>query len=429
MFSGGGKDFCIDLVKLALKQKYIPLCASGEISVRKCARLIGIAPFSAWRLKQRYLESGDSIWIHGNTGRKPRNKKYDYKQIRADYGKFSGTPFAAFRDNCGDFLQYKTVPSYTTVYNALTTAGIISPRARIPVREKKKHLPRKERPNEGDLMQVDGSSHEWLLGQGKTCIHGGIDDATHKITALYMCQNECKLGYYALMRRTYERFGGFPRAIYSDKSTCFFTIKENLGKVTIQEQLQGMRDTPTEWQIMAKKLSVDLIAALSPQAKGRIERLWQTLQGRLPYIFRFLKIDTIEKANVFLDSFVDDFNSRFSVPAQETKRHWRKPPPGTDLDFLLSVKTEKKTKADGSFLYHGYKFRLLAQRAACVKFILCLSENYGIRAYMSGNYYDVELAEPVCDVTGDKLTAVEKDLIYRYFYADTHSGRALVRAG
>jgi len=253
LFSGGGKDFYIDLNKLALKQKYIPLCAAGKLSVRKCAALVGIAPFSAWRLKQRYLESGDSIWIHGNTGRKPRNKKYDYEKISADYGKFSGTPFAAFRDNCGDFLQYKTVPSYTTVYNALTSAGIISPRARIPVREKKKHLPRKERPNEGDLMQIDGSSHEWLLGQGKQCIHGGIDDATHKITALYMCQNECKLGYYALMRRTYERFGGFPRAIYSDKSTCFFTIKENLGKVTIQEQLQGMRDNPTEWQIMAKK--------------------------------------------------------------------------------------------------------------------------------------------------------------------------------
>ena len=413
---------------LQLKMLFIPMFAAGTLSERKTARLCGITPLSAWRLKERYLQYGDAVWIHGNTGRRPQNKRFDTARLAADYKKFEGTPFAAFRDNCADYLHYDKVPSYTTVYTALTNAGIISPLARIPVREKKKHLPRKERPREGELVQLDGCSHNWFMNGRKTCIHGAVDDATHKITALYMCVNECRLGYNEILRRTSERFGGFPEALYSDRSVCFFTTKDSLEKVSIQEQLAGIREKPTEWQKMAAELGIDLIVALSPEAKGRIERLWQTLQGRLPFIFRFLGIDTVDKANAFFPSFIEEFNRRFSVPAQLPDKSWQTAPPTLDLDFLMSVKTEKKTRADGTFIYHGYKFVLKAKRAACVRFILCLSERFGLRAFMNGKYYNVELDEPLCDVVSDKMPYVEKDLIYRYMYADTHSGAAVVSA-
>ena len=125
------------------KMRYIPMFARGELSERQCARLIGIQPVSAWRLKNRFLKYGPAAFIHGNSGRPPKNKKWDSAKIAADYAGFRGTPFAAFRDDCEDFLGYS--PSYSTVYNALTDAGIMSPRARVPIREKKKHLPRKER--------------------------------------------------------------------------------------------------------------------------------------------------------------------------------------------------------------------------------------------------------------------------------------------
>ena len=153
------------------------------------------------------------------------------------------------------------------------------------------------------------------------------------------------------------------------------------------------------------------------------------LQGRLPYIFRFLGIDTIEKANAFLVDFVDGFNARFAVPAQSKELHWETPPPDKDFNFLFSVRANKNTRADGTFIYHGYKFRLLAKKAARMRFTLCLSECYGIKAYMLGKYYDIELAEPMCDVISDRMPAIEKDLIYRYLLADTHSGRAVIRAG
>lgn len=409
-----------------LKMRYIPMFARGEISERNAARAIGIRPVSVWRLKNRYLRFGDAAFIHGNTGRVPKNKRYDHAKIAADYEHFRGSNFAAFRDDCADYLHYETVPSYTTVCNALSAAGIVSPRARIPVREKKKHLPRKERPNEGDLIQIDGSRYDWLMNGRNITLHGAIDDATHKVVALYFCENECLLGYYQLLWQVFTRTGGMlPRAIYSDRSSCFFV---NRG-ATLEEQLAGAEKSETQWQKTCRELRIELIAAYSPQAKGRIERLWQTLQGRLPYIFRFQKIDTIEKANAFLADFIGGFNARFAVPPQDSALHWKAPPHSADFDFLFSVRAEKKTRADGSFVYHGYRFRLVSARSSCVRFTLCLSEGFGIRAYRDGKYYDVELREPLCDVAGDSMPAVEKDLLCRYLYADARSGRAVIRAG
>ena len=408
-----------------LKQLYVPMFARGEITERECARRCKIQPVSAWRLKNRYLQLGDGAFIHGNKGRKPKNKKYDYDKIADDYKKFEGTPFMSFRDNCADYLGYSVVPSYTTVYNALSSHGVISPLARIPVREKKKHLPRTERENEGDMVQIDGSRHDWFLNGKKITLHGAIDDATHKIVALYFCEKECLLGYYELLKQMVDRTGGMPSAVYSDRSQIFFTSRG----ATLEEQLAGAEKSHTQWQKTCKELQIELIAAYSPEAKGRIERLWQTLQGRLPYIFRFLKINTIEDANEFLAGFIDGFNARFAVPAQDVALHWKEKPSSADFDFLFSVRTEKKTKADGSFIYHGYKFRLLSKHSACVRFTLCLSERYGIKGFMNGKYYNIELCEPICDVVGDPMPSVEKDLIYRYLLADKHSRRAVISAG
>lgn len=187
--------------KQKLKMLYVPKFARCEITERECARQCGIEPASAWRLKNRYLELGDAAFIHGNTGRKPKNKIYDHDKIVEDYKKFDGTPFMAFRDNCYSYLGYSRLPSYTTIYNILTSHGIVSPRNHLPVREKKKHLPRTERPNEGDLIQIDGSRHDWFLDGNKITLHGAIDDATHKIMVLYFCENECLLGYYKVLEQ------------------------------------------------------------------------------------------------------------------------------------------------------------------------------------------------------------------------------------
>ena len=121
---------------------------------------------------------------------------------------FKGTPFGSFRDDWEDYLGYN--PSHSTVYNALSTSGFVFPRAHIPVREKKKHLPRSERPNEGDLIQIDASRHDWFMNGQEIALHEAIDDATHKIVGLYFCANECLLGYYQLLTQVMCSTGGFP---------------------------------------------------------------------------------------------------------------------------------------------------------------------------------------------------------------------------
>lgn len=406
--------------KRKLKMKYIPMCFRGEISIKQAAEKIGIKYNSVWRLKKRFSQHGENIFTHGNTGRKPKNTRNDDGEIFDFYKKhFEGSPFMVARDY---YCKVKTAVSYSKVYSVLTSHNILSPRARVPKAEKKKHLQRKEREYEGELLQIDGCKHRWFIGKGKTTIHGAVDDATHKITALYMAENECRLGYNELLRRTAEKCGGVPQAIYSDRSACFFTTKT--AGVSIEEQLSGLEKSPTQWQTLAKQSHIELIAATSPEAKGRVERMWQTLQGRLPYIFRFYGIDTIGKANEFLLKYIDEYNKRFAIQAQKpgTKYHAEKL---TDYDF--AVRELKKTKADGTFIYHSHVFRLDAPRSCRVRFELCLSERRGLWAVMDGKEYGVSLCEQIANVRGGAMPFVEQDLISRYFTADTHDSCAKIR--
>lgn len=407
--------------RLALKKQYMPLCAKAQMSLRACAKKIGVSPQAVCKMKKAYILRGESSFVHGNKGKAPPNKRIDSKAVAAWYGEnFPRAPFAcAHRAYCEEAEKI----SYTAFSCALKKEGIVSPKARLPVREKKKHLPRKERAQEGELVQIDGSKHDWLMNGQKTVIHGAIDDATHKVLALYMSENECLLGYNEMLRQIVLKFG-IPRELYSDRSSIFFVTKTALGKASEEEQLKGYEQAQTQWQKSCAELGISLIAAYSPEAKGRIERLWQTLQANLPFIFRFKKIDTIAKANAYLSTFVDSFNERFAVAPQSAESAFRKPTEEEKkrLDFVLAVKKEVRTDRRGQFVYRGEKFRLIAPRACCVKAVFVLSEKDGVYALdASGERRQVELAEPICDCAGDAMSNVEKDLIRRCFERDTHS--------
>jgi len=409
-----------------LKQCYIPLYANGAIGLTECAQKIGITTVSVWRLAKRYKKDGAKIFIHGHTGKPSHNLKLTQprKNNITDYYKNSwfGAPYQVFYEYV--LSDLKEDVSYTAVTYTLNNAGYMSPKAHKPKAEKKKHLPREERPCEGELLQLDGCKHDWFMNKHKTVIHGMIDDATHKPTALYMCENECLLGYQEALRRTNEKYGGFPEAVYSDRSSIFCVTKESLEKVSIQEQLAGIDKSETQWQKMCEVLNIQCIFALSPEAKGRIERLWETLQGRLPYIFRFLGINTIEAANEFLSTYIDIFNEQFSVDPQSDIKKWHKAPENINYDYLMSVKSEKTVKSNGTFCYHGEKFYC---KLPLKKVTLCLNERFGLKIFYQNKWYDVELYEPLQDTYSDTMPIVEKELIRRYFYADTHSNTYKMR--
>jgi hypothetical protein len=189
--------------------------------------------------------------------------------------------------------------------------------------------------------------------------------------------------------------------------------------------LELSKNEQTHFIDLCNELTIEVILALSPQGKGRIERLWQTLQGRLPYIFRFLGINTIDKANDFIVSWLDAFNKRFAIAPRDTTPAWRELPQGFNMDYKLSLKFSCHTDSMGYFTFHDCDFRLCAPLRAFKKFELCLSEQFGIKAYMDGAYYPVELAEGIIqDTITDKMPIVEKELISRYLSASLREGIA-----
>ena len=153
----------------------------------------------------------------------------------------------------------------------------------------KRHLPRSERPNEGDLIQIDASCHDWFMNGQEIALHEAIDDATHKIVGLYFCANECLLGYYQLLTQVMCSTGGLPSAIYSDRDSYRFSFyRRKQMRFTASLQQANLRRTERELQ----------------RSHSFLCRPMKTLQGRLPYIFRYLGINTIDKANAFLEEFL-----------------------------------------------------------------------------------------------------------------------------
>lgn len=403
------------------KAYYIPLVASGSLSIRKCAKLLNLSAQSVFVLKHKYLARGEAAFINGHRGLVYQKKKYS-DELRAEvvrlYREFwPDSPFATFCENLP--IYHGLELPYHVVRQVLSDAGIKPPRS-WSTKEKQQHKPRDERPREGELVQMDGSCHDWFMNGQYETIHGGIDDASHKITGLYMCLNECRLGYNEVQRQTWLRYG-VPLAYYIDRHASFVRNKRKKGR-SLTERLEYSKNESTHFNDLCRDLNIEVILALSAQGKGRIERLWQTLQGKLPFIFRFLGIDSISAANEYLSSWVDSFNAKFSVLPRDPVAAWRELPSWFDLDYRLSVKFSCRTDSSGYFVFHECDFRLVAPNRAYRKFELCLSEQYGLRAYIDGRWYAVELAvSHLQDVRGDRMPQVEKDLISRYLLSDLHS--------
>jgi hypothetical protein len=197
--------------------------------------------------------------------------------------------------------------SRPSVHRILANAGV------APVRKRRapRHRRRRDRmPREGMLLQIDASRHDWLEGRGPwLSLVGGIDDATGLVPWACFREHEDAQGYFQLLREVVRR-RGIPMAVYSDQHSIFFTTKKVL---SLEEQLAGCAE-PTQFGRLLEELGIRLIRARSPQAKGRVERLWGTFQDRLSSELRLAGAATREEANVVLQRYLPRHNRRFSVP-------------------------------------------------------------------------------------------------------------------
>lgn len=192
----------------------------------------------------------------------------------------------------------------------------------------------------GALVQLDGSPFDWLEGRGPAMtLLGAIDDATSTVLALHFRPAEDLHGDTTLLRQVARQYG-LPLALYGDRLNVFV---RNDRHWTLDEELDGAQQ-PTHFGRMLRALGIGYLPAGSPQAKGRIERLWRTLQDRLVSERRRRGIATLEDANAFLPEFITDFNRRFAHAPAEAVAAWRPAP--RDLERLLSCRYSRVVARD-----------------------------------------------------------------------------------
>jgi len=227
--------------------------------------------------------------------------------------------------------------------------------------EGRDHFARRPRPHRawrerkascGELVQLDGSHHDWLEGRGPRCVlMAYIDDASSRVFARFY-EYEGTFPAMDSFQRYVTRYG-LPRAVYADRHTTYKSPAEP----TLEEQLAG-REPQSQFARCLAELGTELIHAHSPQAKGRIERLFKTLQDRLIKELRLAGIATVEAANAFVEQYLPQYNRRFAVPAAQAADLHRPLPAGLKLERVLCVKTRRALRRDWTVAHDGQLYQV-----------------------------------------------------------------------
>jgi transposase len=361
----------------------------GGLSLAEAAASLQISPRQVIRLKKGVLAEGAACLIHKSTHRKPSHALQEdiLQRIIAlkQTENYKDANFLHFQELLEDRENIKI--SYSALHRTLCMAGIKSPKKR---RRFKPHRRRKRRSQAGSLIQMDATPFEWFGGSQKFSLHGAIDDATGQIVGLYLTQNECLHGYWEVTRQMLLRHG-VPISIYADRHAIF--LSQNAGKLSIEDQLAGKVVNDTQFGRAMTQLGVTLIPARSPQAKGRVERLWQTLQSRLPVEFLIAGISTIDDANAFLASYIDVFNNRFSVTPDNSEPAFRPLPSHIDIDSVLCLQMTRVVDAGFVFSFYNRHFVLTAPAKSILpppkaKITVLVSPRFGVKAQYQGAVFD-----------------------------------------
>jgi transposase len=309
----------------------------------EAARSLGLSERQVRRLLAAYRQEGAVAVVHGNHGRTPINALApDLRQTILDlaqttYVGFNQTHFTEKLQS-----EHSLTVSRATVQRALHDAGIPSPRRH----RRPEHRSRRERrPRPGMLLQVDGSQHDWLEGRGPSLtLLAAIDDATGEVVAALFRDEEDAHGYMLLLQSIITTHG-IPLAIYSDRHSIF--VHTESATETIEEQLTGQRDR-TQIGRLLDDLEIELILALSPQAKGRIERLWETFQDRLVSELRLAKASDRSQADAVLQMVLPQHKARFYCDPHDAKSGYCPVPAALDLAAILAFQYERTVANDNT---------------------------------------------------------------------------------
>lgn len=314
------------------------------------------------RMIEGYKKQGKEFFVHGNKGRKPIHALDNAsKEIIVDLyrTKYEGSNLTHYSELLTKFENINVSPS--TIRDILIKEFILSPKAKKATKKnlsshlkqlKKSAKTKKEinfiqnaiidiedahprRPRSayaGEVIQMDASIHNWF-GSIKTQLHIAVDDSTGTIVGAYFDAQETLNGYYNVLYQILTTYG-VPYKFLTDKRTVFeYTQKKS---PSIEE------DTFTQFGYACKQLGIDIQTSSIAQAKGRVERMFQTLQSRLPIEMRLAGICTIEQANKFLNSYIKEFNAQFALPIDNIKSVFEEQPDINKINLILAVITQRK---------------------------------------------------------------------------------------
>ena len=321
----------------------------GELTQREAAELAGISERQVRRVVRRVRAEGERGVIHRSRGRASNRryaKKYKEKvlrEYRRQYGDFGPTLA------CEKLIERDGISvSVQTLRNWLIEAGQWQ-----VLRKRRRHRSWRERKaHTGEMVQLDGSHHEWLEGRGpKFVLMSYVDDATGRCFARFYGY-EGTIPAMESFRRYVRRFG-LPMSLYLDKHTTYKSKDEP----TIEQRLRGEKPL-SQFERAMKELGVVVIHAHSPQAKGRVERHFRTHQDRLVKELRLAGASTIEQANAVLDRYLRGHNRRFArEPAMPGDLH--RPVSGqVDVTAVLSIQTSRALRNDRTVAHNGQLFQI-----------------------------------------------------------------------
>jgi transposase len=325
----------------------------GRVSFADACRLLQRSERQVRRLLAALRADGAAGLVHGNRGRAPVHRTPD--GLRARLVELATTTYAGCnRSHLADLLAEREgiVIADRTLRRILAEAGVAPARKRRP----RRHRSRRERMGQaGRLVQVDGSRHRWLGPDAPfLTLLAAIDDATGVVTAAVFRAQEDAAGYLELLTRTVAGYGR-PLEVYSDRHGIF--VVEGRRDPTIEEQLAGERPRTQVGRALAEA-GIGWIGARSPQAKGRIERLWRTLQDRLLAELRLAGATTIEAANAVLAAYLPRHNARFAVPAADPASAWRPWDLDRAVESVFCFAYPRRVANDATVSWHGRSLAL-----------------------------------------------------------------------
>lgn len=325
---------------------------SGTSTLSAAADGMGVSYRQARRLLKSYREKGDSGLVHGLRGKASTHKTADavkaaalsrYRERYADFG----PTLAAEHLSADDQLSI----SHETLRLWLIEAGLWQ----VRVSKRQHRTWRKRKPRFGEMLQIDGSVHDWFEGRGPKCfLMSAVDDATG-ICHLLFSEQETTWAALDLLAG-WTALYGCPQSVYVDRKSVYVTEREQ----TKEEQLAG-KPALTQFGTACHKMDVRVIAAHSPQAKGRVERKHAVCQDRLIKEMRLASVSSLEAANTFLTNWIGPFNEKFGVSPHETEDGHRPFPPERERKSVFCLEDTRTVGQDFTVRYDSVWYQILRQ--------------------------------------------------------------------